>query len=151
MCQSSCFVRRQPQGHSIPTNLNVRMMVALFCQPSNSLNPIHGSVEIVKNLGSNQTRTVDGPCGHLGWLRVANRVHEALTVGTPSSGSSFPLRKFFAELWEQRSKGVPTEIQQSLFPGWAWVVPKTVHTGNFLIPPYLTGFAPVVGFVHRPY
>lgn len=152
--QPSCFMRRQPQGHSIPTDLNIGMMVPLFCQPSNSLDPIHGSVEIRKNLGSDQTRAVAGPCrllGLLGWLGVADRFHQPRTVGTPSSGSSFPLRKFFAALWEQRSKGVLTGTQQSLFQRSARVVPKTIHIEKFLIPPCLTGFPLVVRFVHRPY
>jgi hypothetical protein len=144
-------MRHQPQGHSIPTNLDIGMMVALFSQASHAMDPNHGGVEIGKNLSPHQPRTVQRPAGLLGCLGVAIGFHQPLTVRTPFFGSSFPLRKFFAALWEQRSKGVPTEIQQSLFRLSARVVPKTVHTGNFLIQPCLTGFAPVVRFVHRPY
>ena len=149
--QPSLFMRCQPQGHSIPTDLDVGMVVSLLGQPSNSIYPAHGGLEIGENLGSNPTAAFQGPSRNMGCFLATNQFHCPQTVRTDSSGSSFPIRKFFAEPWEQRSKGVPTGTQQAPSQAWTRVVPKTVHTGKFLIQPCLTGFALVVGFVHSPY
>ena len=144
-------MRRQLQSHSIPTDIDVWMVVPLLGETSNPVYPEHCGSKICKHFSSDQTPPFQGPSSDSGGSVAGHRFHSRQTVRTVSSGTSFALRKFFAELWEQRSKGVPIGAQQRQFQPSARVVPKTVHRQGFLFQPCLTGFAPVVGFVHSPY
>lgn len=144
-------MRHQLQGHSIPTDIDVWMVVPLLCQTGNPVDLEHRGSKIGKLFSSDQTTAFQGPFSDFGVSIAAHRFHSRHTLRTVSSGSSFANRKFFAELWEQRSKGVPIGAQQPQLEPSARVVPKTVHRQKIFFQPCLTGFAPVVMFVHRPY
>ena len=144
-------MRREPQGHSIPMNFDVGMMVPLLSQSGDPIHPSHGCWEIRKNLSSDPRVTFQSPSRHQRWLVPVYRFHCVLTVRTNASGSSSRLKKFLAKLWEQQSKAMPTRAQQTAFQTLARVVAKMIHSRKIFLRPCLTGFAMVVRFVHRPY
>jgi hypothetical protein len=144
-------MRHQPQGHPIPTDIDVWMVVLLLSQIGNPVDPDHRGSKVSKLFSSNQTTAFQAPFSDFGGFVATHLFHSDQTVRPVSSCSSFANRKFFAELWEQRSKGMPIEAQQPQFQPLARVVPKTVHRRKFFFLPCLTGFASVVRFVHRPY
>jgi hypothetical protein len=144
-------MRAQLQGDSIPTDMDVRMVISLLSQTGNPVDPEHRGSEIGKHFCSDQTSPFQRPALDIGGFFTVDRFHSRQTVQTSSSGSSFARRKFLAGFWEQRSNGVPIGSQQPLFQPSARVVPKTVHRWKIFYQPCLLGFAQVVGFVHRPY
>ena len=146
--QPSGLVGRQFQGHAVPSDVDIRMVISALRQYSHLIDPPHGGSEVGENIRSNQGLPFLDPA----WQQLfGGIVHEHKIVRGVFFASSFSIRKFFARFWEQLSSGVPTVSQQSQIQGWGRVVPKTAHNSIRDIRAFLTGFESVVRIVHRPY
>ncbi len=146
--QPSGLMGRQFQGHAVPSDVDIRMVISALSQNGHLIHPPHRGSEIGENIRSNQGLPFLDPSR----LRFSEDVfHEHQTVRGVFFASSFRTGKFFARFWEQLSNGVPTVSQQTRIQGWRRVVPKTAHNTIRQIWAYLTGFESVVRIVHRPY
>ena len=146
--QPSGLMGRQFQGHAVPSDVDIRMVISALSQNGHLIHPPHRGSEVGENIRSNQGLPFLDPSR----LRFSEDVfHEHQTVRGVFFASSFRTGKFFARFWEQLSNGVPTVSQQTRIQGWQRVVPKTAHNTIRRIWAYLTGFESVVRIVHRPY